>query len=85
MGFFSRLFGRRNEAAETVARKTMNYLKIVERKDRRRLIQDENRDFETEYLLNRLEFSRRSCVLEYLARFAKGKDVDSATLSAIAA
>lgn len=75
MGFLRRLSGRKDEALDAIARRTINFLKITERKDRKILVQDENRDFETETLLNKLEFSRRSCVLKYIGRLAKGRDV----------
>lgn len=84
MGFFGRLLEKGDEVLDTITRRTITFLKAMERKDRRALITDNNLEYEKEVLFNKLEFSRKSCVVKYIQRLAKGRDVGPELITQLA-
>ncbi len=74
MGILERLLVKGNHAAESIAEKTIAVLKNVEGKDREPLTNELDRLFRRESLMDRLEFSRPSCVIKYLAKRDLSKD-----------
>lgn len=67
--------------ADTMAQKTILYLKKVEDSDRAPLSDEDQRLFRQESLMNKLEFSRKSCIIKYLTD--KAALADRALSSAI--
>lgn|GEM_PF-2750175 len=67
MGILDRLFGWRNHMVDTMAQKTLTYLKKVEDADRAPLADEDQKLFRVESLMNKLEFSRKSCIIKYLS------------------
>jgi len=68
MGLLQRLFGISSTRVYAAAKKTMQYLKIVENTDRKLLIDVDSKLFVMEAIMNKLEFSRPICVIEYLKK-----------------
>ncbi len=79
MGILDKLLIKGNHAAESIAQKTILVLKNVEVKDRAPLSNELDKLFRRESLMDRLEFSRPTCVIKYLSKRDLSKDT---TLSA---
>lgn len=74
MAIWQRLFGIVNRRIESNTLKTIKFLKVVEYSDRKFLIDEDSKLDLLEAIMNKLEFSRPTCVIKYLQKIGGAGD-----------
>jgi hypothetical protein len=69
-----KLFGLANRRIESGRLKTIKFLKVVENTDRKFLIDEDSKLDLLAAIMNKLEFSRPTCVIKYLKKIGASGD-----------